>query len=166
VSTPVQLVDVSVATAPLCLGCGSSKRASEAVCNSCLGALPLFLRDWITRTPRDANFEGAFRRAVQHLVDIRGTRSARWKYHSMDDLRAAGFTDCGDGQCSSIRCLRRVIWLRTPHGARMPVDAITFEPHAAVCLDPVGVVLGRIRRLQTPARRRRAGGNARRWNGR
>jgi hypothetical protein len=134
------------------------------VCNSCLGALPLFLRDWITRTPRDEKFPEAFQRAVQHLVDIRGTRSARWKFRSLDELRAAGFRDCGDGQCASIRCLRRLIWLRTPKGARMPVDATTLEPHAAVCLDPVGVVMSRIRRLQTPARR--AGRSPRRWNGR
>jgi hypothetical protein len=156
-STPIQLAPADremAITAEICLGCGNAKRKTEVLCSWCLSALPLYLREWITRTPRTEQFADSFGRAVQHLVDIRGLRNRKWVYQTMDELRAAGFRDSGDGQCSSIRCLGRLIWLRTPHGGRMPVDAKTFAPHAAVCLDPVGVVLGRIRRLQTPARRR------------
>ncbi|MEX1173458.1 MAG: hypothetical protein WEG56_12705 [Chloroflexota bacterium] len=161
-SVPVQIpvCDLGlVLRAPICPGCGSSKTEGEALCGSCVLALPLYLRDWITRpgAARGDLFAGTLERALGHLVGIRDLRNRRWPYRSLEELAAAGYGVSGQGQCESLRCLSQVLWLWTPQGRRMPVDPITYEPHAIVCLDPVGVVLRRIRRLQTPARRRRAG---------
>jgi len=156
-SAAVQLPESDVAmvlAAKLCVGCGGEKRTGDAVCGSCFLALPLYLRDWVTR-PGEPPFPFAetLRRAVQHLVNIRELRNRRWVYRSLEELARAGFRVSGRGQCESLKCLRQILWLWTPQHRKMPVDPITYEPHAAVCLDPVGVVLRRIRRLQTPAGR-------------
>lgn len=124
-----------------CVACGKPKDERRAFCKRDFLKLPAYLRSWIMRGPADHWFAENFRRALQHLRDVsrvsrladRSTRQADrdWPYATVDEVYAAGYKSLNASRCR--KCLASILWMESPSGARIPVDARTKRPHGESC---------------------------------
>ncbi len=125
-----------------CIYCGNPKLKSDPFCKSDTIALPLYLRNWLTRGTGDPFFTENFRRALQHLTDIGPQRKVRhgrrgpWLFSTEDDLMAAGYKQLNHARCGVPGCGARVIWYYTPNKNRIAVNLEDYQPHWNTCTDP------------------------------
>ena len=80
------------------------------------------------------------------------SRRRSWPYHSHAELTAAGYRYDHTSRCRGARCGEIVFWYRTPRGAAMPIDQVTFAPHHATCAS--AAVFKRLARMPKPQRER------------
>jgi hypothetical protein len=151
----VRISDREIANALMasrCIFCRRTKAVGRPFCHDDVLALPLWMRLRLAAPLRDASFAPTFCAALQHLRDVGSTRKfrvaesrtgqrIRWPYCTIDELEAAGYKRVGWSYkgydyCQVPSCGQHVIWLRTPAGKRMAVNAGDVRPHFLSCKDP------------------------------
>lgn len=158
----VQLTKIEVMTAFVsreCPACGGAKRAGETFCRTDYLALPLHLRNWLARGPRDPYFPANYNRALNHLrlqpkrmVRVLAN-GARWRYDSHESLVAAGYRLIEYAHCAVPRCYQHIAWYWTPARKRIAINIPSYTPHVETCRDPE--YFARRRALRTSAKRRK-----------
>lgn len=155
----------------VCPVCGEVKAVGHYFCKTDFLALPLGDRLDLTK-PRmrseAAQRDAAFDRALQFLRGLpqRATRyvegngvSTAWRYHSAEELEAAGYRQIDYAQCPSPKCAAKITWWWTPNQKRMALNFPSYTPHAASCKDPEYSARVKAAKKERRAQRRRKKGN-------